>query len=160
LGASQQLLCPSKIFSIICLLIFLVSPSYKYSTMLEFLHSTINVHTYNPYLGSYSVSLRFSLQSSSLDLRCAFYFFTFSIYLVFVSGSQFQLHSILTHCAIYNIYSPTTSPCSHLKHATTSCTTASIISSHGTLNNNPSKISSLSLSSIKVPSASKKASHT
>ena len=48
LGASQQLLCPPKIFSIICLLIFLVSPSYKYSTMLEFLHSTINVHTYNP----------------------------------------------------------------------------------------------------------------
>jgi len=41
---------------------FLVFPSYEYSTALEFLHSTINMCILTIwYLGSYSVSLRFSL---------------------------------------------------------------------------------------------------
>ena len=62
LGVSQQLLCPLNIFLITCLH-FSVFPSYEYSTALEFLHSTTNICIFTIwYLGSYSVSLRFSLR--------------------------------------------------------------------------------------------------
>ena len=61
---------------------FLISPNYRYFTLLEFLHSMINICIFTIwYLGSYFVFLRFSL--------C-----------LWISASW------VTHCANIQIYSP------------------------------------------------------
>ena len=82
---------------------FLVFPSYKYSTILEFLHSTINMCILTIwYLDGYSVYWDSVFVFGS---QVCILFFTFSIYLVFVSGSQFQLHKHLEWYTAQYIFS-------------------------------------------------------
>ena len=90
-----------EIFSIICLFIFSLF-------QLQVLHC-VGVSTfYSKYVHTYNLVFRQLLytpeiQSLSLDLRYTFYFFIISIYSVFISGSQFQLHSILSNILCWNI---------------------------------------------------------
>ena len=100
LGASQQPLCPLNIFLITCLH-FSVFPSYEYSTALEFLHSTTNMCILTIwYLGSYSVSLRFSLRLWISGAHSILHLLNILSLRLWISDLS-CIASWVIHCAIY-----------------------------------------------------------